>query len=76
MTAVGQAIRDGRRRKRLTIVKAAVLANLAPFTVSLAERAGIVTERTAERLSRVLDIPVERLRTANDSAAREEEPTR
>ena len=57
-----QALLAARQRKGWSQYRLAVHAGLHPNTVSLAERSGHFSERTAERLAAALDIPVESLR--------------
>lgn len=59
-TAVETLISE-RRRKKLTQAQLAVQAGLSPSTVSLAERAGLISRATAAKLAAVLGITPEEL---------------
>jgi transcriptional regulator with XRE-family HTH domain len=54
-------VRVARERLGLTRERLAVQAGLSLSTVYLAERAGLVSRRTAEKLAPVLGVPVEQL---------------
>lgn len=58
---IARALRAARKRKSLSQVHLAVRSGLSLPTVSLAERSGHLTQRTAERLAAALDVPVESL---------------
>lgn len=60
--AVTRALLAARQRKGWSQFRLAIHAGLHPNTVSLAERSGHFTERTAERLAAALNVPVESLR--------------
>ncbi|WP_409015016.1 helix-turn-helix domain-containing protein [Archangium sp.] len=66
--SVAQALLAARQRKGWSQYRLAVRAGLHPNTVSLAERSGHFTERTAARLAAALDVPVESLRPSSDGA--------
>jgi transcriptional regulator with XRE-family HTH domain len=57
-----QALFEARTLKGLSQFHLAVRAELSLQTVSLAERTGHFTDRTAERLAAALDVPVGSLR--------------
>lgn len=56
-------IRKARLAAGLSQAQLAVKADLSPSTLSLAERAGILTRRTAEKLAAVLGCTAEELRS-------------
>jgi transcriptional regulator with XRE-family HTH domain len=62
-----QALIKARKRKGLSQVLLAVQSGLSLPTVSLAERTGCFSARTAERLAAVLGVPVESLRGSGSS---------
>jgi transcriptional regulator with XRE-family HTH domain len=60
-TTAAPALLAARQRKGWSQYRLAVQADLHPNTISIAERTGHCTRRTAERLAAALDIPVESL---------------
>lgn len=66
---VAQAIVAARQRKGWSQYRLAVHAGLHPNTVSLAERSGHFSERTAKRLAAALNVPVASLRCPGTSPA-------
>jgi transcriptional regulator with XRE-family HTH domain len=59
---IDSLILRARRRVRLTQAQLAVKAGLSIATVSLAERFGVVTDRTLERLAAALGVDAKELR--------------
>ncbi len=55
-------VREARERAGLTREQLAVRAGIAGSTLYLVERAGLISEATAAKLSAVLGVPVEDLR--------------
>lgn len=55
-------VRAARERAGLTREQLAVRAGLSGSTLYLAERAGLVSKRTAEKIAEVLGLPAEELR--------------
>lgn len=66
-TIASQTLREGRKRKGWSQFWLAVQAGLHPNTVSIAERTGYLSQRSAERLAVVLGVPVESLRGAGEA---------
>lgn len=56
-------VRSARQAAGLTQAQLAVKANVSPSTVSLAERAGLLTRPIAEKLAAVLGCTPEELRS-------------
>jgi transcriptional regulator with XRE-family HTH domain len=63
-----QALRAARKCKNLSQFQLAVRTGLSLPTISLAERTGYFSERTAERLAAALEVPVESLRGTAEAA--------
>jgi DNA-binding XRE family transcriptional regulator len=59
---IAQTLRAARKGKELSQAKLGFKAEVSRETISIAERTGHCTARTAERLAAVLEIPVESLR--------------
>ena len=60
-TTAVRTLREGRKRKGWSQFWLAVQAGLHPNTVSIAERTGYLSQRSAERLAAALNVPVESL---------------
>lgn len=54
-------IRKARREANLTLEQLAVRARVSSTTLSIAERAGLISKRTATKLARVLRVPIDQL---------------
>lgn len=56
-----ETLRTARKNKDLSQAQLSFVSGVSRETISIAERTGHLTKRTAERLAAALDIPVESL---------------